>query len=980
MSPDDANNEGASMIAEDESHIQKANENGTCELPLELWCQVLRRAGLQAGVALGLSCRLLATELRTLVSHGPSLSRMMLRDGLGTLLVRVLHSRVPEPLQQDPSVMQEAAALVLSAAAARTQQQQRRHGEADAGDGGDGDGDGSSGRGGQEQRCTPPELCLGHTRVPWAILWERTCGAGQALIWHTLDCGPSGHCSCGGTEGNDGSSSTADSNSGREGPAPPGRLDPLHSMGIGNAPGNPRPRGLLPEPQPLRRKWSLPAQRVLLATYWAGVLRQGLREQQQVHGCGQPGKKPSKKVRDRGLRGAGALAPWVDDHWLAHKQGKRLPRLPPEQAAAGLAALLGAVVRLPPGRAPQPPQPVRPEARHTGLLLSGKHAAVAATGSGSSCEQRAAAASPAAQEMPMQQRAQQALAGRRGNAEGEEEEQQEQLRHVAALCRAFHHTLDNTSEGTLPQLSAATTASAAATTTAAGPTTAAAASGRAGRLERLVMEWLLPDELLGVYHDAVRWPDRAQGAAAIRLLASARSMGISTVDTWRNDRLTPLHLAATGGHAQAVRQLLAHPDVDPNAAARRGFRPLHLAAGGGHRAVVRALVADARVDVNARATGKVTPLHMAAENGRIATVQALLACPRVDARAVASDPPASSALHAAVQGGSGAVVELLLRDGRIDPEAREGSNAGTALHWAAAADNVAAVSALLADARVDPNSRARGAMTPLYAAAAEGRTAAVEALLADDRVDANGVVGETVPLLIAVYNGHIAVVQALLRCPRVDPTAPGDDYGRTPLHYAALNGHVDTVRTLLADPRMEPNPRSLRRGSTPLHLAADSGHADTVRALLADPRVEPNPQELGSGSTPLHLAADSGHVDTVRALLADPRVEPDAAAGEHGGTPLHAAAEMGRLEAVRVLLADARVHPNALAEDEATPLRLATEHGHEQVVELLLADARVTRLPPAVQPAGGNAAAVLAALAASLALGDSAREGAGGER
>ncbi|KAG2430808.1 hypothetical protein HXX76_009784 [Chlamydomonas incerta] len=911
------------MIAEDESHIQKANENGTCELPLELWCQVLRRAGLQAGMALGLSCRLLATELRTLVSHGPSLSRMMLRDGLGTLLVRVLHSRVPEPLQQDPSVMQEAAALVLSAAAARTQQQQRRHGEADAGDGGDGDGDGSSGRGGQEQRCTPPELCLGHTRVPWAILWERTCGAGQALIWHTLDCGPSGHCSCGGTEGNDGSSSssssTADSNT-------PGRLDPLRGMGLAQAPRNPRLRWPVADPQPLRRGWSLPAQRVMLATYWAGVLRQGLREQQQLHGCGQAGKKPPQKGRDRGLRGAGALAPWVDDHWLAHKQGRRLPRLPPGQAAAGLAALLGAVVRLPPGRAP----------------LGG----------------------------PMQRA--QVLAGR-GNAgkdveehEGEEEEQQEQLRHAAALWRAFHHTLATTSEGTLLQLSAPTTAAAAA-----GPTTAAAAaSGRACRLESLVMEWLLPEEFwqqltdsrgapdpprrgqardpravlaigaTGMYHRAVRWPDRAQGAAAIRLLASARSVGVNAGEDGRTGDgghagpglkvETALHAAAKGGHVQAVRQLLAHPDVDPNVTARRGFTPLHVAAGGGHRAAVRALVADARVDVNAPAKGQATPLHLAALYGQAGTAAVLLACPRVDVHALTSDPPASSVLHAAAQSGSGAVVELLLRDRRIDPEAREGSNGGTALHLAANGGNVEAVSALLADARVDPNSLAGGAMTPLYAAALMGRTAAVEALLADDRVDANGVVGEAVPLLIAACNGHTATVQALLRCPRADPAAPGDEYR-----------------------------------CTALHAAARAGQPDTVRSLLADPRVEPNARELRNGATPLHFAADSGHVDIMRVLLEDPRVEPDAAAGEHG-TPLHAAARMGRREAARLLLADARVDPNALAEDEATPLRLAAVRGHEQVVELLLADARVTRLPPAVpvppslQP-GGDAAAAVAA-------------------
>ena len=75
------------------------------------------------------------------------------------------------------------------------------------------------------------------------------------------------------------------------------------------------------------------------------------------------------------------------------------------------------------------------------------------------------------------------------------------------------------------------------------------------------------------------------------------------------EKLTPLHLAAFGGHAKVVRQLLA---AGANIGARDmyGFTPLHAAAREGHLEAVQALV-EGGADVAATDIDKFTPVQVA---------------------------------------------------------------------------------------------------------------------------------------------------------------------------------------------------------------------------------------------------------------------------------------------------------------------------------------------------------------------------------
>jgi hypothetical protein len=90
--------------------------------------------------------------------------------------------------------------------------------------------------------------------------------------------------------------------------------------------------------------------------------------------------------------------------------------------------------------------------------------------------------------------------------------------------------------------------------------------------------------------------------------------------------LTALHLAAAGGHGEAVDYLLSPPvGADPRAARNNNFTPLHSAAMFGHAAVCEALLrAGAGVDVQTDPQGY-APLHSAAFAGHLEAIRVLLA-------------------------------------------------------------------------------------------------------------------------------------------------------------------------------------------------------------------------------------------------------------------------------------------------------------------------------------------------------------------
>jgi ankyrin repeat protein len=93
---------------------------------------------------------------------------------------------------------------------------------------------------------------------------------------------------------------------------------------------------------------------------------------------------------------------------------------------------------------------------------------------------------------------------------------------------------------------------------------------------------------------------------------------------------TQLWKAAELGCHLAVKEVLQHPNIDPNTTHKgTGTTPLYIAAYFGHERVVKALLSHPSIQVN-RGKGKTTPLFMAAQEGREGVVKMLLHCKDVD--------------------------------------------------------------------------------------------------------------------------------------------------------------------------------------------------------------------------------------------------------------------------------------------------------------------------------------------------------------
>ena len=206
----------------------------------------------------------------------------------------------------------------------------------------------------------------------------------------------------------------------------------------------------------------------------------------------------------------------------------------------------------------------------------------------------------------------------------------------------------------------------------------------------------------------------------------------------------------------------------------------------------------------------------------------------------------------AVRGGQGSAVDVLLRQGAVNPDKPD--NCGkTPLWWAAKDGHGSMVKQLLGRAEVDPDHPTNKGFTPLIEAAYGGHGSVVKQLL--DRQDVNPDKADNegnTPLIEAAYGGHESVVKQLLDRQDVIPDKP-DNEGITPLSWAAIQGHEGVVKQLLG--RRDANPdKPDNEGGTPLSWAACQGHELVVKLLLDRQDVNPDKPD-NKGKTPLIEAA-----------------------------------------------------------------------------------------------------------------------------
>ncbi|XP_009382399.2 ankyrin repeat-containing protein BDA1-like [Musa acuminata AAA Group] len=169
---------------------------------------------------------------------------------------------------------------------------------------------------------------------------------------------------------------------------------------------------------------------------------------------------------------------------------------------------------------------------------------------------------------------------------------------------------------------------------------------------------------------------------------------------------SPLHIAASLGHSDLVREILT---VNPELAHgrnREGHSALHLAAAQGHLPVVKELLqyaAAARLYLVTDNDGFM-PAHTAALRGRLDVLTVLLdACPE-SARAVTSQ--GDSILHLTVKSNSFETVQFLLnRTGENDELLNSGDAKGnTVLHLAVARKQLQTVKLLLGRRGIEVNA------------------------------------------------------------------------------------------------------------------------------------------------------------------------------------------------------------------------------------------------------------------------------------
>ena len=412
-----------------------------------------------------------------------------------------------------------------------------------------------------------------------------------------------------------------------------------------------------------------------------------------------------------------------------------------------------------------------------------------------------------------------------------------------------------------------------------------------------------------------------QVAALDALLAAGASLPLAS----DGSVTPPLYLAASNAHLGAVERLL-DVGADP-AQAAGGWTPLHAAASEGHAEVMTCLLqhgapAEARLPESGY-----TALHVAVLNGKEAAVRALCAGGAAPDETVTYEQRKDcTALHLAVLKDLPGCARALVESG-ADASPRDDLGR-TPLHLALSTGRIACAEALL-QAGAEPDAPARDGHTCLDLAVGDGDEAQVHFLLEHGaRADARSPGGRTA-LHRAAAEGREGLVRLLLDA-GADP-ALTDDGGCSALHHAARRGQVPVLAVLLALPSLRAQAPNAD-GLGPLHLAAEAGHTAAAGSLLAH-GASPDARDA-DGWTPLHLAALGGHAEVARALLAA-GAAPDPMSELPETRPLIVAAELGHAEVVRVLLGAGAAIDGGTAHKPA-PLEAALRFRQLDLARLLM--------------------------------------------
>jgi|GEM_PF-1725813 len=394
------------------------------------------------------------------------------------------------------------------------------------------------------------------------------------------------------------------------------------------------------------------------------------------------------------------------------------------------------------------------------------------------------------------------------------------------------------------------------------------------------------------------------------------------------DGTTALHFAASKGHAEVIRALIAaNPDAITKTD-KNGWTLLHFAASKGHTKIVEALIAanPNPAHLLAQDSNGDTPLSLAAGAGHTEVARLLIKANK-DAISI-TDKNGHTPLHFAASEGHKEIVEALIA---ANPNPAhllaQDSNGDTPLSLAAGAGHTE-VSRLLIKANKDAiNITDKNGHTPLHFAASEGHKEIVEALIAANSNPAHLLAqdsnGDT-PLSLAAGAGHTEVATLLIKT-NPDAITKTDKIGWTPLYWALENTHIDTALPLIEE---------IFKGKTNVEQ----------EALLNQLGTEFKNEDLKVKFiyTAIYWSAKNNQIDLLKSLLQHAKIAgtdviQNGVKDKTVRTALHWAAQQGHTKIVEALIAHCdRAHLLAQDSDGNTPLSLAASAGDPKMMHLLI--------------------------------------------
>ncbi len=205
---------------------------------------------------------------------------------------------------------------------------------------------------------------------------------------------------------------------------------------------------------------------------------------------------------------------------------------------------------------------------------------------------------------------------------------------------------------------------------------------------------------------------------------------------------------------------LVNAKCDINAKSNSGDTPLHLAASQGHAKNIETLLRLGANPYITNVTGQ-TPLHLASQEGKTNAVEALLRNPELrELVDKADEKHNNTALHHAAINGHKDTVKFLIDSGAdIDAVDKKGN---TALHLAVIFDQVDTLKTLL-ESKADPNLQNIHGDTPLHIAILKNNKESVRVLINEKaNVNIRNKEGQTATFLMECAISQINLIKDII--------------------------------------------------------------------------------------------------------------------------------------------------------------------------------------------------------------------------